>query len=43
MGDDIIGVSRVYYGVTIAVENDGREGWPVSRNGRRITGPKRVS
>ena len=37
MGDDMIGVSRVYYSVTIAVENDGREGWPVSGNGRRIT------
>ena len=32
MGDDMIGVSGVYYCVAIAVKNDGREGWPVSRN-----------
>ena len=36
-GDDMIGVSGVYYGVTIAVENDGRDGWPVFGNGRSLT------
>jgi hypothetical protein len=42
-GDDIIGVSGVYYGVMIAVENNGRDEWPVAGNGRSLTGWGRVS
>ena len=36
-GDDMISVSRVYYSVTIAMENDGRDGRPVFENGRSLT------
>jgi hypothetical protein len=32
--DDMIGVSGVYYGVTIAVENNGRDWWPIVGSGR---------
>ena len=28
-GDNMIGVLGVYDGVTIAVENNGRDGWPI--------------
>ena len=34
-GDNMISVSGVYYGVTIAVENNGRHGWLMIGGGRR--------
>ncbi len=40
---DMIGVMGIYYGVTIAVKNDGWDRRPVFENGRSLTELGRVS